>query len=81
MSKNWNQQLSSYVSSNVIECLEQNIKKQIEFQKTIEYETNEQSLNICIKAIKWKCKEIRGVLAVFASAKLALNYIKQAQCN
>ena len=44
MSKNWNQQLSSYVSSNVIECLEQNIKKQIEFQKTIEYETNEQSL-------------------------------------
>ena len=33
MSKKWNQQLSRYVSSNVIECLESNIKKQIDFKR------------------------------------------------
>ena len=26
-------------------------------------------------------KQVRGVLAVSASTKLVLNYIKQAQCN
>ena len=30
MSTHWNKQLSSYVFSKVIECLEQNIRKQID---------------------------------------------------
>ena len=37
--------------------------------------------NICIEICKWKFNQVRLVLAVFASTKLALNYIKQAQCN
>ena len=37
--------------------------------------------NIRIKTIKWNYQQIRGLLAVFASAKLALNYIKLARCN
>ena len=37
--------------------------------------------NIRIKTIKWKYKQIKAVLAVFASAKLALHYIKQARCS
>ena len=42
MSAQWNQRLSRHVFSKVIECLEQNIRKQIDC-KTIEYKTNEQS--------------------------------------
>ena len=34
--------------------------------------------NIRIKTIKWKYKQIKGVLAVFASAKLALDYIRSS---
>ena len=34
--------------------------------------------NSWLETIKWKCKQVRGVLAFFASAKLVLNYIKQA---
>ena len=37
--------------------------------------------NIHIKTIKWNYQQIRGLLAVFASAKLALNYIKLARCS
>ena len=37
--------------------------------------------NIHIEIIKWEYKQINGILAVFASAKLALNYIKQAWSN
>ena len=40
MSTQWNQQLSRYVFSKVIECLEQKTNR---LQKTIEYKTNEQS--------------------------------------
>ena len=37
--------------------------------------------NICIETCQRKHKQVRGVLAVFAFAKLALNFIKQVQCN
>ena len=33
MSMQWNQQLSKYVFSEVIECLEQNIRKQIDCKR------------------------------------------------
>ena len=37
--------------------------------------------NIHIGIIKWEYKQIRGILAVFASAKLSVNYIKQTWSN
>ena len=41
MSTQWNRQLSKYVSK-VIECSEQNIRKQIDNKKTIKYKANKQ---------------------------------------
>ena len=37
--------------------------------------------NIRIEICEQKYNQVRLVLAVFASTKLALNYIKQAWCN
>ena len=41
LSKQWNQQLSWYVFSKVIKCLEQNVRKQIDCKETIADQTNE----------------------------------------
>ena len=41
LSKQWNQQLSWYVFSEVIKCLEQNVRKQIDCKETIADQTNE----------------------------------------
>ena len=43
MSTQRNQVLIRYVFSEIIECLEKNIRKQIRLQMTIENKTNEQS--------------------------------------
>ena len=47
-------------------------------EKTIKYKTNEQNRlqNIHIEIYKYKDNQVRLILAVFASAKLALYYIK-----
>ena len=52
-------------------------------QKTIKYKTNEQNRlqNIHIEIYKYKYNQIRLLLAVFASTKLASYLIKQAQSN
>ena len=50
-------------------------------QKTIKYKTNKQNRleNIHIEMCKQKYNQVRLVLEVFASTKLALNCIKQAR--
>ena len=59
--------------SKVIECLEQNIRKQLNCKRPWSTKQINGVQNIRIKTIKWKYKQIRGVLAVFASDTLALN--------
>ena len=54
----------------VIECLEQNIQKQIDCKRPSSTKQINRVQNINIKTIKGKYKQIRGVLAFFASAKL-----------
>ena len=73
LSTQGNQQLSRYVFSNVIECLEQNIRKQIDCKRP----SNTKQMNLVQKIqiesgnIKLsnvlKYNQVKLVLAVFAS--------------
>ena len=54
MSTQGNQQLSSYVSSNVIECLEQNIQKQIDCKRPSSTKQMNRVQNIRIEICKQK---------------------------
>ena len=88
MSTQWNRQLSRYVSK-VIECLEQNIRKQIDNKK--DYQIQSKWTDYKIFKLKYgntkllgntKYNQVKLALGVFASAflyQLALNYIKQAR--
>ena len=76
MSTQWNQQLSRYVFSKVIECLEQNTKKQIDLKdhwilnKWTEYKIFELKYGKTKLLGNTKYDQIKLVLAVFASAFL-----------
>ena len=61
--------------SKVIECLEQTIWKQIDCKRPSSAKQMNVVQNICIEICKVKYNQLRLVLAVFASTKLALNYI------
>ena len=37
--------------------------------------------DICIEICKYRYNQVRLALAIFASTKLALNYITQTRCN
>ena len=90
MSTQWNLQLSRYVSK-VIECLKQNIRKQIDNKK--DYQIQNKWADYKIFELKYgntnllgntKHKQVKLVLGVFLSAYLyhiALNYMKQARYN
>ena len=54
MSTQWNQQLSRYVFSKVIECLEQNIRKQIEYKRPSNTEQINRVQNIPTEIWKYK---------------------------
>ena len=60
MSSEWNQQLSWYVFSKVIECLEQNIWKQIDCKRP----SSTKQMNR-VQIFKKKYNQVRLVLAVF----------------
>ena len=90
MSKLWNRQLSRYVSK-VIECFEQNIRKQIDNKKDYQIQSKLKDYKI----FELKCgntkllgntkhNKVKLVLAVFfllICTNIALNYIKQARYN
>ena len=71
--------------SKVIECLEQNIRKQIDCKRLPNTKQMNRLQNTRIEI--WKYKAVRKyklVLAVFVSAictNIALNYIKQTRYN
>ena len=76
MSTQWNQQLSRYVSK-VIECLEQNIRNQIDNKE--DYQIQSKWTGYKIFELKYrntkllgntKHKEVKLILAVFLSAYL-----------
>ena len=70
--------------SKVIECLEQHIRKQINYKRpSSRKQMNRVDYKIFVLkyAPVQKYNQIRLALAVFVSTKLALNYIKQARCN
>ena len=52
MSTQWNQQLSMYVFSKVMECFKQNIRKQIDSKKTLNTKQMNRVHNICIETCK-----------------------------
>ena len=74
LSTKWNQQLIKYVFSKVTECLEQNIRKQIDCKGP----SNTKQMNwVQIFKLKWrniklsnvlKYNQVKLVLAVFASS-------------
>ena len=67
MSTQWNQQLSSYVFSKVMECSEQNIRKQIDCARpSSTKQMNNRVQNIRIEISKCKSNKVRLVLAVFS---------------
>ena len=90
MSTQWNRQLSRYVSK-VIECLEQNIRKQID--NKIDYQIQSKWTDYKIFELKYgntkllgntKHNQVKLVVAVFfllLCSNIALNYIKQARYN
>ena len=57
LSTQWNQQLIRYVFSKVIECLEQNIRKQIDCKRPSNTKQMNRLQNIRIKI--WKYKAVR----------------------
>ena len=57
LSTQWNQQLIRYVFSKVIECLEQNIRKQIDCKKPSNTKQMNRLQNIRIEI--WKYKAVR----------------------
>ena len=61
----WNQQLSRYVCSKVIECLEQNIRKQIDCKRPSSIKQMNRLQNIPIGICKCKDNQVRLVLSVF----------------
>ena len=61
----------------VIECLEQNIRKQIDCKRPSSAKQMNRVQNTRIELCKKKYNQVRLVLADFASAKLAFNYITQ----
>ena len=67
--------------SKLIECLEQNIQKQINCKRPSSTKEMNRVQNIRIEICKYKYNQVGFVLAVFASTKLAVSYIKQARCN
>ena len=68
-----------YVFSKGIKCLEQNFQKQIDCKKPLSTKQICRIQNISTETCKQKYNHARLVLAVFASSKLALNYITQAR--
>ena len=89
MSTQWHQQLSRYMSK-VIECLEQNIRKQSiakDYQipnKWTDYKILELKYGNTKLLGNTKHNQVKLVLAVFVSAictNIALNYIKQSRYN
>ena len=81
MSTQWNQQLVRYMFSKVIEYLELNIRKQIDCKRPSSRKEMKRVQNIRIEICKYKWNLASLVLAVFASTKLVLNYIKQVRCS
>ena len=73
MSAQWNQQLSRYVFSKVIEFLKQNVRKQIDYKRTliqnkwIEYKIFELKYGNRKLSNVWKYNQVRLVLTVFIS--------------
>ena len=65
----------------VIKCLEQNIQKQFDCKRTASTKQMNRVQNTRIESSKQKYNRVRLVLEVFASTKLALNYITQVRCN
>ena len=57
LSTQWNQQLIRYVFSKVIECLEQNIRKQTDCKRPSNTKWMNRLQNIRIEI--WKCKAVR----------------------
>ena len=81
MPTQWNQQPNRCVFSKVIECLEQNVRKQIDCKRP----SNAKQMNRIFElkygdrklSNVWKYNQVSLVLAVYAS----VYYIKQVQCN
>ena len=59
--------------SKVIECLEQNIRKQMDCKIPSSTKQMNRVQSICIEICKQKYNQVRLVLAAFAFTKLALN--------
>ena len=87
MSTQWNRQLSRYVSK-VIECLEQNIRKQIDNKK--DYQIQNKWTDYKIFELKYgntkqlgnaKHNQVKSVLAVFLSAYLYQYSVKLYQAS
>ena len=74
MSTQWNHKLSGYVFLNVIECLEQNIQKQINCKKQSNTKQMSRVQNISKKNTKLltnaKYDQLKVVIAAFISAYL-----------
>ena len=68
-----------HVFSKVMKCFEQNIRKQIDCKRPSSKKQMNRVQNIRIELCKQQYNQARLVLAVFASSKFALNYIKQSQ--
>ena len=68
-----------HVFSKVMECFEQNIRKQIDCKRPSSKKQMNRVQNIRIEVCKQQYNQARLVIAVFASSKFALNYIKQSQ--
>ena len=74
MSTQWNQKLSRCAFSNVIECLEQNTRKQIDYKrhpilnKWTEYKIFKLKYANTRLLGNTKYNQVKSVLAVFASA-------------
>ena len=67
MSTQRNQELSGYVFLKVIECLEQNIRRQIDCKRPSTTKQMNRVQNIRTEICKSKYKQVRLVLAVFNS--------------
>ena len=70
MSTQRNQQLSRCVFSKVIECLEQNTRKQIDCKRPTSTKQMNRVQNIPIKICKYKYNQVRLVLAALVSTCL-----------
>ena len=66
----WNKQLSRYVFSKVVECLEQNIRKQIDYNRPSSIKQMNRAQNTRIEIWKYKYNQIGLTLSGFASTCL-----------